>query len=172
MHNLPSYRNPLWILGFVLVVASWFIPWGYGVLVTARTQYVDVRHAWHYLIWFVRTSHFTIVAVAIGFLASIFGLYYLPVEFGLEDTAFQGITALVSGFLVTFGALQWILNPRASSTPYISFLGPVFPFQGEILYGAYLAVAAGALIMIAGTDPLVRAGRNLYRSRYCYRIIS
>ncbi len=159
MRNLPNYRNPLWVLGFVLIVVSWFVPWGSGRLVRSPSAPV-------YLIWFLETSHFTLVAVLIGFLVSIFGLYHLPVTFRFENTAFQGFTALVSGFLVTFSALQWILSPSASHTFLVSLLGPVYPLSGEILYGAYIAVIAGALIMIAGTDPLIRAGHNFYRARW------
>jgi len=157
MRNLPNYRDPLWILGVVFLVVSWFLPWGSGWLVTPPGQHAPENG---HLIWFFETSRFTVVALLIGFLVSIFGLYYLPVEFALGDTPFQWITALVSGFLVTSSSLQWMLSPSASSTLWVSLLVPVFPFEGKILYGAYLAVVAGALIMVAGIDPLIRTGHN------------
>jgi hypothetical protein len=153
MRNLPSYRDPLWIIGFVLVVVSCLLPWGSGWLVTDGRRGI-------FLIWFFSTSRFAILALLASLFVSAFGLYYLPVTFGLGNTAFQGITALASGSLVIFGALQWVSSPSASRGLGSSLLTTAFPFEGEILYGAYLAVVAGALIMIAGTDPLIRASHN------------
>jgi hypothetical protein len=141
----------LWGFCIILLVACWFLPWGHGWLATNGRRGV-------YIISLVHTPTSTWSTVLVGLFISIFGFYFLPVEFGLWDTTSQGITAIVSGFLVTFSALWWIMSPYADVgllAPHVS--SPFLRFDGTILYGAYLAVIAGVLIIIVGTCFILRS---------------
>ena len=141
----------LWVFCIILLVVCCFLPWGHGWL--AGNGGIGV-----YSISFFHTPTSTWLTVLAGLFISIFGFYFLPVKFGLWDTTSQGITAIVSGFLVMFSALWWVMSPYGSYGWYAPVVSSSFlPLEGTILYGAYLTVIAGVLIIIVGTCFILRS---------------